>query len=326
MNTNPMRRALLCSAAGALLGALAARDALAQTSAQLRVVVGFPAGGTADALARALAPALSSPDSSVIVENRTGATGQLAADFVRGSADGSAVLLTPSSVLSLVPQLYRKPMYDGVADFAPIGCICDHSFGFAVPATSPHQSLADYLRWAKVNAGDATYATPGPGSAPHFLGVMLAREADVPLVHVPYRGVMPGVQDLIGGQVSATFNPLTTLIEFHKAGRIRVLATTNPQRVASLPQVPTVAELKLHALELVEWYGLFASSRVPPATVAALQKRLSQALAQPALADAARRLEVTLRPLDGPAQQRLLRADVQRWTGIVRSTGIQLEA
>jgi tripartite-type tricarboxylate transporter receptor subunit TctC len=121
------------------------------------------------------------------VENKAGATGQLAADHVRGIGDGSALLVTPSSV----------------------------------PAQSPHASLADYLRWAKAHPNEATYATPGIGSALHFLGALLARDTGTPLVHVPYRGVMPGVQDLIGGQVSATFNPLPTLIEFHKAGRIR---------------------------------------------------------------------------------------------------------
>jgi tripartite-type tricarboxylate transporter receptor subunit TctC len=324
-NGGPTRRRLL-QAGGALAAmALGAPAARAQ-GASLRLVVGFPAGGTADALARVLAPAMAGSDLTVLVENKAGATGQLAADHVRGAADGSALLVTPSSVLSLAPQVYRKPMFDPLVDFAPVGCIGEHAMGFAVPAQSAHASLADYLRWAKAHPNEATYATPGIGSALHFLGELLARDTGVPLVHVPYRGVMPGVQDLIGGQVSATFNPLPTLVEFHKAGRIRLLAVTSPQRVSSLPQVPTVAELKLQALEFVEWYGVFASTRAPAAALASLHKRLAQALAQPSLADAARRLEVMPRPLDGRALKQLLQSDVQRWKAAVQATGIRLES
>lgn len=216
-------------------------------------------------------------------------------------------------------------MFDAMADFAPVGCVGDHAMGFAVPASSPHATLADYLRWAKAHPKDASYATPGMGSGPHFLGVLMTRETGVELIHVPYRGVMPGVQDLIGGQVSATINPLPTLIEFHKAGRIRLLAVTSPQRVASLPQVPTVAELKLPALEFVEWYGVFASAKAAPPVLASLQQRLAQAMAQPAVAEAERRLEVTPRPLGGAELRGLLQADMQRWKTAIQVTGIQLE-
>lgn len=325
MPTNKQRRRVLLAGAGAALAA-AAGPSLAQ-AITARIVVGFPAGGTADSLARVLAPLLSSPDLNFIVENKPGATGQLAADSVRTAAVGTlSMLLTPSSVLSLAPQLYRKPLFDGVADFAPVGCVCDHSFGFAVPGNSPHATLADYMAWAKANPKATTYATPGAGSAPHFLGAMFAREIDVPLIHVPYRGVMPGVQDLVGGQVSATFNPLTSLLEFHKAGRIRILAVTNPARVASLPQTPTFTELKYPALELMEWYGVFAPARLGAPALAALQKRLAHALAQPAMAEAARRLEVSLRLLSAAEQRKLLESDHRRWKTTVQTTGIQLES
>jgi tripartite-type tricarboxylate transporter receptor subunit TctC len=324
MKAGPTRRRLLQAGAALASTALLAPAVRAQ-AAPLRLVVGFPAGGTADALARALAPVLGGADTAAVVENRAGATGQLAADHVRGVADGSALLVTPSSVLSLAPLVTRKPLFDSLADFAPIGGIGDHAMGFAVPASSPHESLPDYLRWAKAHPKDASYATPGIGSALHFLGALLARETGVALLHVPYRGVMPGVQDLIGGQVSATVNPLPTLIEFHKAGRIRLLAVTSPQRVASLPQVPTVAELKLQALELVEWYGVFASARVAPAVLESLQQRLAQAAARPAFVEAARRLEVTPLPTDAPELRRLLQSDIERWRAAVKATGIRLE-
>ena len=320
------RRDLIRAGGAMAAGMLMLPSAWPQLPASLRLVVGFPAGGTADALARVLAPAMAGGDLSVVVENKAGATGQLAADLVRGTTDGSALLVTPSSVLSLVPQLYRKPMFDSVADFAPVGCVGEHAMGFAVPASSPHATLSEYLRWAKENAKDATYATPGIGSALHFLGALLSRDSGVALTHVPYRGVMPGLQDLIGGQVSATINPLPTLIEFHKAGRIRLLAVTSPQRVASIAQVPTVAELGWKKLEFVEWYGVFASTAVPPTVLGSLQTRLAQAMAAASLAEAAKRLEVALRPLDGNRLRQLLLTDMASWKSAVQATGIQLES
>ena len=322
------RRDLIRAGGAMAAGMLMLPSAWAQLPASLRLVVGFPAGGTADALARVLAPAMAMAggDLSVVVENKAGATGQLAADFVRGTTDESALLVTPSSVLSLVPQLYRKPMFDPVADFAPVGCVGEHAMGFAVLASSPHATLSEYLRWAKENAKDATYATPGIGSALHFLGASLSRDSGAALTHVPYRGVMPGLQDLIGGQVSATINPLPTLIEFHKAGRIRLLAVTSPQRVASIAQVPTVAELGWKKLEFVEWYGVFASTAVPPTVLGSLQTRLAQAMAAASLAEAAKRLEVALRPLDGNRLRQLLLTDMASWKSAVQATGIQLES
>lgn len=325
MSNTLTRRQILAAASALGLGSMSL-SALAQSSNTARIIVGFPAGGTADGLARVLAPLLAQPGQNMIVENKPGASGQLAADAVRqATPDGSALLLTPSSILSLVPHLYKKPMYDSLRDFAPIGCVCDHSFGFAVQGSSLFKTFAEFADWAKKYDKDATFATPGPGTAPHFLGTILSREIGAPLVHVPYKGVAPGLQDLMGGQVASTFNPLPTLLEYHRAGRIRILAVTNPTRIASLPSVPTFTELKLPAVELVEWYGLFASSRGPAATVAKLQEQLMLALAKPEMIAAAKRMEVEPRAVDAAGLKRLLDTDYKRWEGIVKATGISLD-
>lgn len=325
MSNTFTRRQILTSASALGLSAVNLAS-FAQAPGAARIIVGFPAGGTADSLARLMAPLLAQPGQSMVVENKPGASGQLAADTVRqATPDGSALLLTPSSVLSLVPHLYKKPMYDSLRDFAPIGCVCDHSFGFAVPQSSPHKTFEEFADWAKKNAKDATFATPGPGTAPHFLGTILGREIGAPLVHVPYRGVAPGLQDLMGGQVASTVNPLPTLLEYHRAGRIRILAVTSPTRVASLPAVPTFTELKLAAVELVEWYGLFTSSKVQAATLAKLQEQLALAVAKPDMLAAAKRLEVEPRNVDAAGLKRLLEADYNRWQGIVKATGISLD-
>lgn len=323
MSSTFTRRQILGAASALGLGS-SSLAAFAQ-SPTARIIVGFPAGGTADSLARVVAPLLAQPGQTMIVENKPGASGQLAANAVRqATPDGSALLLTPSSILSLVPHLYKKPMYDSLNDFAPIGCVCDHSFGFAVQGSSPIKTFAEFAEWAKKNPKEATFATPGPGTAPHFLGTILGREIGT-LAHVPYKGVAPGLQDLMGGQVASTFNPLPTLLEYHRAGRIRILAVTNPTRVASLPLVPTFTELKLPAVELVEWYGLFTSSKVPAATVAELQEQLRVAVAKPETIAAAKRLEVEPRTSDAAGLKRLLEADYKRWNDIVRATGISLD-
>ena len=320
------RRGFLSSAA-ALAATSMVAPAWGQTPASVRkLFVGFPAGGTADSLGRALAQQLTDTSSSYVVENKTGASGQLAADAVRMAApDGTSLLLTPSSVLTLVPQLYKKPMYDTQRDFVPVACICDHSFALAVNGNAPHTTLASFMAWAKANPTAASYATPGPGSGPHFLGTMAGRELGAPLVHVPYRGVVPGLQDLMGGQVASTFNPLPTMLEYHRAGRIRILAVTSPQRLASLPEVPTFTEAGYPSLQLVEWYGLFASAKVPATTIARLGSEVRRAMASPEMLAAARRLEVVPRYEDGPALARLVQQDQDRWRGLVASTGIQLE-
>ncbi len=320
------RRGLLAATA-AMAAAAIARPAWAQAPASMRkLFVGFPAGGTADSLGRALAQQLADASASYVVENKTGASGQLAADAVRLAVpDGGSLLLTPSSVMTLVPQLYKKPMYDTQRDFVPVACVCDHSFALAVNGTSPHTSLAAFMAWAKANPSATTYATPGPGSGPHFLGTMMGRELGAPLVHVPYRGVVPGLQDLMGGQVACTFNPLPTMLEYHRAGRIRILAVTSPQRLASLPDVPTFAEAGHPNLQLVEWYGLFASAKVAAATTTRLGSEVRRAMASPEMLAAAKRLEVVPRYEDGAALARLVQQDQDRWRGLVANTGIQLD-
>ena len=297
-------------------------------SATARLVVGYPPGGTADALARVLAPMLGkSAGMTVIVDNRPGASGQIAAENVRQAPpDGLSLLLTPSTVLSLTPQLYRKPMYNPLHDFTPVGCVCDHSFAFAVPGTSPVKSVAEFVTAAKAQASDVSFASPGAGSSPHFLCVMFGRATGVNMLQVPYKGVAPGLQDLAGGQIAATMNPLPTMLELHRAGRIRILAVTNPKRVGTMPDVPTFAELKLPSLTYTEWYGFFASRHTPAAAVQRWDDMVREAVTSPRMAQAAEQLALQPLAANASALRTMLETDHRRWTDIVKSTGIQLES
>jgi tripartite-type tricarboxylate transporter receptor subunit TctC len=327
MPSNLSRRRFVQS--GALAGAAALVPSLgfAQPAGTLRLNVGFPAGGPADTVARLVAGLMTEPGTNVIVENKAGASGQLAVDAVRRSGtDGTNLLVTPSSILTLVPHLYKRPMYNSMEDLVAVGGICDHSFGLAVNGSSPIRTVAEFMEAARKNPSGATYATAGNGTGMHLLGTLFTRETGINLVHVPYRGTAPGLQDLMGGQVFSTFNPLPTMLELHRAGKIRILAVTNPVRVATLRDVPTFTELKLPGLELVEWFGVFASSATTPLALQELRQRLSVALSKPELAVAARKMELEPRTVDAVTLRKMLETDNIRMAAAVKATGLSLES
>ncbi|MEN9887529.1 MAG: hypothetical protein RL758_2107 [Pseudomonadota bacterium] len=325
MNTLNRRHFIRSTAAASLLP-LMGDAAFAQASAGNRLTVGFPAGGPADTIARLVATLLNEGSSKYIVENKPGASGQIGADSVKKSgSDGTNLLVSPSSILTMVPHLYSKPMYQSLSDFVTVGGICDHSFGMAVPGNSPIKTVAEFIQAAKANPEGATYATAGAGTGMHLMGTLFSRETGAKLTHVPYRGTAPGLQDLMGGQVFSTFNPLPTMLELHRSGRIRIIAVSNPTRVASLPDVPSFTELKMPALELVEWYGIFASADTQPKVLQALREQVAKALAKPELATAAKKMELEPRPVDAITLRKMMEADYDRMAKLVKSVGMSLD-
>ena len=323
---NLNRRHFIRDTAAVSLMPIMANTAFAQASAGSRLTVGFPAGGPSDTIARLVASLLNDGSSKFIVENKPGASGQIGADSVKKSGtDGTNLLVSPSSILTMVPHLYSKPMYQSLQDFVTVGGICDHSFGLAVPGNSPIKTVAEFIQAAKANPETATYATAGAGTGMHLLGTLFSRETGVKLTHVPYRGTAPGLQDLMGGQVFSTFNPLPTMLELHRSGRIRIIAVSNPSRVASLPEVPSFTELKLPALELVEWYGIFASAETQPRILQALRDQVAKALAKPELIAAARKMELEPRAVDAVTLRKMMEADYERMAKLVKSVGMSLD-
>lgn len=318
------RRQLLKVAGAASLFSTGIASAQGQVA---RILVGFPPGGTLDVLARLLAPQLAKGGTTTIVENKPGASAQIApAAIKQAPADGLTLLLTPTSVLSLTTQLFRKPLLDPMQDLKPVGSVCEHPFAFAVTGNSPIKTMADFITWAKSGAKEVNYAHPGAGTSPHFLGMVLAKEAGIKLTHVPYRGTAPGLQDLMGGQVDSTMNALPAMIDLHKSGRIRILATTGSKRIASLPDVPTFTELKMQELEYSESFGVFVHSATPPAVVSRLETQLQQAVASPELAEAAKKMELQLRSSTSAAYKQLFDADHRRWANLAKESGFTLDA
>jgi tripartite-type tricarboxylate transporter receptor subunit TctC len=327
LKTSNRRQYLQTSAASlatALLGLSGWHSQVQAQSRFGRILVGFPVGGTADGIARALTQAMGTQaGAGFIVDSKPGAGGQIAADAIRQSAgDGLNLLLTPCSALTLTPLLYGKPMYEGLKDFAPVLGLCEHAFALAVPESSPYKTVADFVQGGSHKT--INYATPGAGSGPHFLGVIFAQLAGIRLNQIPYRGVAPGIQDLMGNQVDATFNPLPSMLEPHKSGRIRILAVTSPKRIAAIPGIPTFTELGYGGVELMERFGLFVSTATPGPLVDQLQARFLEVMRSTVVLDMAKKLEIDIKVT--PQLKQLQETERSHWQQLVKSTGITLDS
>ena len=221
--------------------------ALAQATDKLvRIIVGFPAGGGTDVTARVLAEALHGTyASTIIVENKAGASARLAVEYVKNApSDGSVMLFTPDFPMTLYPHSFKSLSYDPLKDFIAVSPAAKGMLTFVVGPAVPDtvKTLADFVQWCKANPAKANYATTSAGATPHFTGVMLASAAAIPMSPVHYRGGAPAIQDLVGGHVPASINPVGEVSEFAKSGSLRVLAVTGAKRSPFLPDVPTMKE------------------------------------------------------------------------------------
>lgn len=275
----------------AQLGGLAAAASLpltgwAQTPAQpelSRIFVGFPPGGSTDNVARRLAEKLRGPlRTNVIVDNKPGAGMQISVSTLKDApADGSAMLLSPPSPFSIYPFTYRKLPY-AATDVIPVCTVCTFPFAFAVGPAVPGsvKTLADFIAWAKTNPTKANFGSPASGSTPHLVGSLLGQMAGVQLTHVGYRGDAPGLQDLMGGQISGYSTTLGSFLPHIQSGRLRLLAISGTARSPFVPDLPTYKE-QGHALEMSEWFGLFVPARTPPAVVQRIADATRLAVADP---------------------------------------------
>ncbi len=279
------RRQFTNATAGlAALGALAPFTARAQTLDQVKIINGFPAGGTADATSRRIGDKLggtSFTKNAAVVENKPGAGGRIAVESVKNAApDGSTLLLTPYSCTSIYPHIYRRLSYDPFKDLAPVSIAAIIHHGLAVGPMVPAsvKSVKDYVAWAKANPDKASYGSPAAGSIPHFLGALLSGYTNTALTHVPYRGSIPGVADVVGGQLASMFTPHGDFLAMYKAGKLRMLATSGPTRNPFSPDVPTFAEQGFPDLTVEEWFGFYAPARTPGTVIEAANAAINAAL------------------------------------------------
>ncbi len=296
----------------------------------LRIFIGFPPGGTTDAFGRGLADKLRGHyATNALVENKPGAGGQIGVTALRDSpADGSVMLLTPGSMLTIYPHTYPKLPYK-VDDVVPISTALytPHAFGVGPLVPASVRSLRDFLDWARANPSLANYGTPGAGSMPHLVAALLEKASGVTMKQIPYPGSGPGIRDLIGGQVSAFSSPLGDYLPHLQAGRLRLLAVTGTTRSRFAPEVPTYVEQGFAELNMREWYGLFMPGRTPAAVAQRANAALRTALAGKELIDfgAPLGLEVIASPTVEDFA-RTLRADAELWGPFVRKIGFTAES
>jgi tripartite-type tricarboxylate transporter receptor subunit TctC len=271
----------------AALGSLSHLVAQAQGLEQVKIVNGFPAGGTADATSRRIGEQLrgsSYTPNPAVVENKPGAGGRIACETVKNAApDGRTLLLTPYSCTAVYPHIYTKLSYDPFKDLMPVSIAAVMHHGLAVGPMVPAsvKTVRDFVAWCKANPDKASYGSPAAGSLPHFLGALLSSYTGVPLTHVPYRGSVPGVADMIGSQLASMFTPSGDFLANHKAGKIRMLATSGPSRSPFSPEVPTFAEQGFSELTTEEWFGFYAPAKTPDAIIDSANAAINAALKNP---------------------------------------------
>lgn len=326
------RRLFVQATAGAAaLGALAPYAALAQALEQVKIFYGFPAGSAGDSVARRVAEKIGGTPYSKLpgfVENKPGAGGRIAVETLKNSpADGSVLALAPVSALSVYPHIYPKLAYkqEDVTQVS-IGAIMFHGLavGPAVPAEV--KTLKDFLAWAKANPTQANYGSPGAGSMPHLLGALLGIRAGVELKHVPYRGTVPSITDLVGGQIAAAMNPSGDYLQHIKTGKVRVLATSGRKRSPYLPDVPTFTELGYPDVTSEEWFGFYAPAKTPAATIAAANAAITKALKDKSVIDALAIVGLVAHGSTPQAMAADQKAEYERWGPLVKQIGFTSES
>ena len=328
-----MKTRVAALAAGLALSVAALGVGVAPAIAQdkfdkpIKILVGFAPGGTADIIARVVAEKMTATiGQPVIVENRPGAIGRITADAVKAAApDGTTIMVMPIGPMAVVPHVYKDITYDPLKDFTPIALGATFQFAIAAGPASGAKTWNEFAAWAKANPTKASYATSGAGSLPHFFGVLLGRGIGVEMVHVPYKGSAAYLNDLVGGQVPVAIDAIADLTEQHRAGKVKVLASSGAKRSTALPDVPTFNELGVTGVEAMGWFGFFAPAKTPKPIVDALNAAINKALQSPDVAEKLSNLGMD--PATGTPEQfaKIVADDYNKWGPIVKASGFKPE-
>jgi tripartite-type tricarboxylate transporter receptor subunit TctC len=323
MKTVFSRRKVVASAMA--IATSAALPVQAQATS-VKILVGFPPGGSADTTARLIAEKMSaSMGIPVIVENRPGAGGRIAAQAVKdASPDGNTLMVVPLAVMVVQPVVFKSIKYDTTKDFTPIGNAATFPLALASGPGTPARSLPELITWLKANASLANYGTPAAGSLPHFLGEMLGQAAGVKMQHVPYQGGAPLMTALLGGQVPMGIDTPAEFAENHRAGKLKILALSGNQRSAQFPDVPTFKEQGLN-LEAAGWFGIFGPAGMTAARTEVLSLAIQSALTQPDVVSKLANLGLSAAPESALDMTKRLAADKLRWEPVIKSTGFQAD-
>jgi tripartite-type tricarboxylate transporter receptor subunit TctC len=300
-------------------------SAWAQEKPPLKIWVGFPPGGSADVIARLVADALRNDFSTVVVENRPGAGGRIALGAVKAARpDGQNVIVLPSGPMVLFPHVYKKLEYDPVRDFTPISLIAHFQFGVVSGPASNVKTMQEMVAKAKSDPTSATYGTPGLGTLPHFMGVLLEQSTGLALTHIPFQGGGPANNALLGGHIGYKFDVVSETAELHQAGKVRVIAVTGAKRDPQVPEVPTLKESGI-PMEATAWFAMYGPAQLPASVLARLEGAMTQALRQPSVRQQLVRLGYDPVGSTSAELAAAQRADLARWEKPIKATGITLE-
>lgn len=318
------RRTLLAATAAAATGAGSSPLPAQALRNTLHVVVGFAPGGATDVIARMLAEQLRGRYArAVIVENKPGGAARVAVDYIKNAdGDGSEILLTPDFPLTVYPHSFRTLSYDPLHDLTPIAPTSGSTLTFVIGPAVPVEvrTLRDYVGWARANPDKAVFATTAAGSTTHFLGVMLANAAGIPLSPVHYRGGAPALQDLFGGHVPASVNPIGEVLGQAEAGKLRILAVASAARSKFLPDVPTMTESG-YDVSFETWVGVVGPARMPRAAVLALSAAIGEAVRSKEMAAGLAKMGNDPRFQEPDAFARTVKTDMERWGPVVTASG-----
>ena len=324
------RRIALLSGAIAALAAIAASPAGAQPgypSKPLTFVIPGPPGGITDQVGRVIADRLAERlGQRVLVENRPGAGGNLATEFVaRAAPDGNTFLMGTQGTHAANQYLYKNLKFDPAKDFVVVQALISISSVLVTSASRPYRSVADLVEAARRAPGKLTMASAGNGTSTHLVGELFQSAAGIKFVHVPYKGSAPAIADLLGGQVDLAFDFPVTTVGHVKAGTLRALAVTGPTRIEALPDVPTMTELGYPQAQAVAWIGTFLPAGTPPATVDRLRNDIAATLREPSVIEAIAKFGGTPFDLGGAAFGSFIQSEQDKWKEIIERSGASLD-
>lgn len=322
-----MKRRRLLSATAITLATALLAPVQAQNDKPLRILVGFPAGVSIDVVSRIVADKLKDElKRTVIVENRGGAGGRLAAELLKNAApDGNTVMVTPVVVPVLAPMVFNKLNYDPQADFTPVARVVDFSFALAVPASSPAKTFKDFAAALKANPQQASFGSPAAGSLPHFFGVMIGNSLGVDMIHVPFNGGAALQSAVLGGHAPSGIDVVSEWQQNAKAGKVTVLATSGAQRSKVMPDVPTFKELGYPDIVGQGWFAMYAPARTASDQVDLISRAVNRVLTQPEVRE--RLLGMGYEVGGGsPADlSRTVSEDSRRWAPVVKKSGFRAD-
>jgi len=319
-------RSFLVRGLVALAGVLAVSASLAQPGKALRMIVPFPAGGTADILPRVLAEKMRAAyPGGVVVENRAGAGGNIGAEFVaRSDPDGGTLLASPPGPIAINHHLYKSLSFDPTK-WVPVTVLATVPNVLAVSTKLPVNTLAEFIAYVKANPGKVSYASQGNGSTSHLTAGMFMELTGTKMVHIPYKGTAPALVDIVGGQVDVFFDNISSSAPFHQGGKLKILAVADDQRSNILPQVPTFEEARLPGMIAVTFFSVVAPPGTPAAVAEAHQKQFAAALQNPEVKQKFAEQGAVARGWTPERTAQFIRAESGRWSKVIQSANVKVE-